>query len=173
MYMTASRGEGQDPAVPGLWRGWDPRLSRDTPIPVQWGGGGHACPVPPHRGLGGPEVHDGAALHLQAEQRDGRKAFPPAGARSHERGLSPWLVSLPQQGTVGRRGDGHLLAFHQPRRGGEGVAEKWQGGEGRVHVFWGEMLAWGDSHRDAGQGTGACTWMSGERCAVGWGCGRG
>lgn len=39
MYMTASRGEGQDLAVPGLWRGWDPRLSRDTPIPVQWGGG--------------------------------------------------------------------------------------------------------------------------------------
>lgn len=114
VYMTASRGEGQDPAVPGLWRGWD------TPMPVQWGG--HACPVPPHRGLGGPEVHDGAALHLQAEQRDGRKAFPPAAARSHERGLSPWLVSLPQQGTVGRRGDG------RPPPGLPPAPPRWRGG---------------------------------------------
>lgn len=50
VYMTASRGEGQDPAVPGLWRGWDPRLSGDTPIPVQWGGSCLSCPSPQRTG---------------------------------------------------------------------------------------------------------------------------
>lgn len=82
MYMTASRGEGQDPAPEGLG------LSRDTPTPVQWGGG-HAWLVPPHRGLGGPEVHDSAALYLQAEQWDDGKAFHPTTACSFKWGLSP------------------------------------------------------------------------------------
>lgn len=117
MYMTASRGEGRagQGRVPHeALRGWGTSTGAE---------GHHAQPVPSHRGLGGPEVHDGAALHLQAEQRDGCEAFPPSGTCCHEWGLSPGLAALPQQGTAGGRGYSRM---------GEGMARwerGWQDGE--------------------------------------------
>lgn len=115
----------------------------ETPLP-QVSREGHAWPVPPCRGLGGPEVHDGTALHLQAEQRDGHEAFPPTTACSRKWRLPPWLVSLPQQGTSGWRGASCPLAFHQPCRSVEReharVLEKWWG---RMRRDAGRDVPWG------------------------------
>lgn len=45
---------------------------------------------------------------------------------------------------AGWRGDGYFLVFHQPCRGTEGLAVKWQNGEGCLHMFcevcWGMHL---------------------------------
>lgn len=176
VYMTASRGEGPDPAMGCM----------ETPLP-QVSREGHAWPLPPCRGLGGPEVHDGAALHLQAEQRDGHEAFPPTTACSRQRGLPPRLVSLPQQGTAGWRGAGRPLASPQPCRGGEGAAEEPQGGGGCVPVFWGSAggcmcrdareifhgggcrRGWGGSRREGAKGRKECWGRMGLQRVREWG----
>lgn len=84
-------------------------------------------------------MHDGIALHLQAEQWDSCEAFPPSSTCCHKWRLSPRLAALPQQGTTWRergqqdgrgdgrmgermagwRGDGYFLIFHHRCRGTE------------------------------------------------------
>lgn len=84
---------------------------------------GCPCPTSSYRGLGGSEMPNGAALHLQAEQCHCCEAVHPTTACSRKWGLSPWLGPVPQQG----EGDG---------QGSNRAGWVWAGGKERLE-FWG------------------------------------
>lgn len=89
-----------------------------------------ALPSPFHRGLGGPEVPDSLALHLQAQQRHQRNAAPRP-ANYSPGGLPLWLDPVPQQGrrwqggTQGSQGRGCEQGKAEPQ-------ESWPFGSTRL-----------------------------------------
>lgn len=148
VYMTASRGEGPDLAVLGLWSDWRPLAEQRHPYPSAAGG------VMPGLSLPAEDWGDQkclTALPYICKRSNGtavKPSLPPLPAPASggcPRGWFPFLSKVWR----GRKGDGRLLVPHQPRQGRGRVLRN--GGLGRNACTGFGGNAGGCMHGDAGE----------------------